>query len=61
MAENLGYGWTPCCEDTVRPSAGAWSGTWKPLPLPAVPYDACDKQAGRVSSLSLVAECAQDQ
>ena len=24
------------------------------LPLPAVPYDACDKQAGRVSSLSLV-------
>ena len=24
------------------------------LPLPAVPYDACDKQSGRVSSLSLV-------
>ena len=24
------------------------------LPLPAVPYNACDKQAGRVSSLSLV-------
>ena len=24
------------------------------LPRPAVPYDACDKQAGRVSSLSLV-------
>ena len=24
------------------------------LPLPAVAYDACDKQAGRVSSLSLV-------
>ena len=24
------------------------------LPLPAVSYDACDKQAGRVSSLSLV-------
>ena len=24
------------------------------LPLPAVPYDACDKQAGRFSSLSLV-------
>ena len=24
------------------------------LPLPAVPYDACDRQAGRVSSLSLV-------
>ena len=24
------------------------------LPLPAVPYDACDKQAARVSSLSLV-------
>ena len=24
------------------------------LPLPAVPYDACEKQAGRVSSPSLV-------
>ena len=24
------------------------------LPLPAAPYDACDKQASRVSSLSLV-------
>ena len=24
------------------------------LPLPSVPYDACEKQAGRVSSLSLV-------
>ena len=24
------------------------------MPLPAVPYDACDKQSGRVSSLSLV-------
>ena len=24
------------------------------LPLPTVPYDACDKQASRVSSLSLV-------
>ena len=24
------------------------------LPLPAVPYDTCDRQAGRVSSLSLV-------
>ena len=24
------------------------------MPLPAVPYDACDKQAGRVSFLSLV-------
>ena len=24
------------------------------LPLPSVPYDACDRQAGRVSSLSLV-------
>ena len=24
------------------------------MPLPAVPYDACEKQAGRVSSLSLV-------
>ena len=24
------------------------------LPLPAVPYDACDRQAARVSSLSLV-------
>ena len=25
-----------------------------PLPMPEAPYDACDKQAGRVSSLSLV-------
>ena len=24
------------------------------LPLPSVPYDACEKRAGRVSSLSLV-------
>ena len=24
------------------------------LPLPPVPYDACERQAGRVSSLSLV-------
>ena len=24
------------------------------MPLPSAPYDACDKQAGRVSSLSLV-------
>ena len=24
------------------------------LPLPDAPYDACDRQAGRVSSLSLV-------
>ena len=32
-----------------------WSGTWTPLlPLPPVAYDACDKQASRVSSLSLV-------
>ena len=30
------------------------------LPLPAVPYDACDKQAGRVSSLSLVRYRAND-
>ena len=30
------------------------------LPLPTVPYDACDKQAGRVSSLSLVRYRAND-
>ena len=30
------------------------------MPLPAVPYDACDKQAGRVSSLSLVRYRAND-
>ena len=30
------------------------------LPLPAVPYDACDKQAGRVSSLSLVRHKTND-
>ncbi len=29
-----------------------------PLPLPAVAYDACEKQAGRVSSLSLVRQQA---
>ena len=46
----------------MRPSASAWSGTWKPalLPLPAVPYDACDKQASRVSSLSLVRHKTND-
>ena len=30
------------------------------LPLPPVPYDACDKQGGRVSSLSLVRYKAND-
>ena len=30
------------------------------LPLPSAPYDACDKQAGRVSSLSLVRYRAND-
>ncbi len=30
------------------------------MPLPAVPYDACEKQAGRVSSLSLVRYRAND-
>ena len=30
------------------------------LPLPAVPYDACDKQASRVSSLSLVRHKTND-
>ena len=30
------------------------------MPLPAVPYDACDKQAGRVSSLSLVRHKTND-
>ena len=32
------HGWTPCCEDTMRPSASAWSGTWKPCcPCPPCP------------------------
>ena len=35
-----------------RPAMDAGPGS--PLPLPAVPYDACNKQASRVSSLSLV-------
>ncbi len=30
------------------------------MPLPAVPYDACEKQAGRVSSLSLVLYLTKD-
>ena len=30
------------------------------MPLPAVPYDACDKQASRVSSLSLVRHKTND-
>ena len=39
----------------MRPSVSGWNGTFDALlPLPSVPYDACDKQAGRVSSLSLV-------
>ena len=46
--------WTPSSGDIRRPSASVWSGTWRPLPLPEAPYDACEKQAGRVSSLSLV-------
>ena len=50
-----GAEWTPGSGATMRPSASAWSGTWRPgCPRPAVPYDACDKQASRVSSLSLV-------
>ena len=30
------------------------------MPLPAAPYDACEKQAGRVSSLSLVRYSTND-
>ena len=29
-------------------------GALLPLPLPGTPYDACERQAGRMSSLSLV-------
>ena len=39
-----------------RASASGWSGTWKHCcpSLPVAPYDACEKRAGGVSSLSLV-------
>ena len=41
--------------DTRRPTASEWSRTRGVLlPLPAVPYDACERWASRVSSLSLV-------
>ena len=47
--------WTPSSGDIRRPSAIGWSGDLDALlPLPPVAYDACEKQAGRVSSLSLV-------
>ena len=47
-------GWTPGSGATRRASVSGWSGTWTLLARPGAPYDACDKQAGRVSSLSLV-------
>ena len=48
-------GWTPSCGGIPRPSGSGWSGTWRALlPLAPVAYDACERQAGRVSSLSLV-------
>ena len=54
-ARSVWVGWTPGSGATMRPSASGWSGDLEALlPLPAVPYDACDKQASRVSSLSLV-------
>ena len=46
-------GWTPSSGDIRRPSARGWSGTWTPC-CPSGGLDACDKQASRVSSLSLV-------
>ena len=48
------HGWTPCCEDTETIGQRMERDLEALLPLPAVPYDACDKQASRVSSLSLV-------
>ena len=48
-------GWTPSCGGIPRPSGSGWSGTWTPCcPWHQVAYDACERQAGRVSSLSLV-------
>ena len=43
------------CAVTTRRSASGWRATWRrsTICLPT-PYDACEKQAGRVSSLSLV-------
>ena len=47
--------WTPSSGDIRRPSAQRMERDLDALlPLPPVAYDACDKQAGRVSSLSLV-------
>ena len=47
--------WTPSSGATRRPSVQRMERDLDALlPLPAVPYDACDKQSGRVSSLSLV-------
>ena len=47
-------GWTPSSGDTRRPSGSVELDLDALLSLPPVAYDACDKQAGRVSSLSLV-------
>ena len=48
----------------VRGVVSRWDGTTNVVvsrvPLPAVAYDACEKQAGRVSSLSLVRYRAND-
>ena len=47
--------WTRDCGDTPRPSAQRMERDLDALlPLPPVSYDACDKRASRVSSLSLV-------
>ena len=40
-------------QEDHRPAHGAGPGG-PLLPLPVVPYDTCEKQAGRVSPLSLV-------
>ena len=47
-------GWTASSGATQKPSVSVWSQDLEAL-LPLAPaYDACEKQAGRVSSLSLV-------
>src|SRR6266849_5416588 len=50
-----GAGGATDCGVTTRRSASGWCGLRGALlPLPPTPYDACEKMAARVSSLSLV-------
>ena len=54
-AKRAWSGWTPHCGGTTETIGQRMERDLDALlPLPAVPYDACDKQASRVSSLSLV-------